>query len=148
MKKALALLVVAILTISNSCSQEPEDNQKKDKKTPYIKFENVVHNYGTITQGSDGSCEFVFENTGKDPLVLTNVRPSCGCTVPKWSKEPIKSHKKSSIQVKYNTKRIGSFSKSITVTSNASNSAVVLTIKGKVVVKPPAETTEEVSKDL
>ena len=140
MKKAFAILVVAIITISNSCSQGPDDNQKKDKKAPYIKFENIVYNYGTITQGSDGSCEFIFENTGKNPLVLSNVRPSCGCTVPKWSKEPIKSHKKSSIQVKYNTRRIGSFSKSITVTSNASNSPIVLIIKGKVVAKAPAET--------
>ena len=146
MKKAFAILVVAIITISNSCSQGPGDNQKKDKKAPYIKFENIVYNYGTITQGSDGSCEFIFENTGKNPLVLSNVRPSCGCTVPKWSKEPIKSHKKSSIKVKYNTRRIGSFSKSITVTSNASNSPIVLIIKGKVVAKAPAETATGTSK--
>ncbi len=141
MKKAFAILAVAILTVSNSCSQGPEDNQKKDKRAPFIKFENVVYNYGTIAQGSDGGCEFIFENTGKDPLVLSNVRPSCGCTVPKWSKEPIKSHKKSSIQVKYNTRRVGSFSKSITVTSNASNSPIVLTIKGKVIAQAPPETT-------
>ncbi len=142
MKKVLSLFVLVILTISNSCSQGPEDNSKNDKKAPFIKFENVVYDYGTIAQGDDGTCEFIFENTGKDPLVLTNVRPSCGCTVPQWSKEPVKSHKKSGIKVKYNTRRVGSFSKSVTVTSNASNSPVVLTIKGKVEAKAPDEKHE------
>lgn len=134
MKKVISLFVLVALTLSNSCSQKPEDDQKKDRKIPVIKFESVVHDYGTIIQGGDGTCEFVFENAGKNPLVLSNVRPSCGCTVPEWSKEPIKSHKKSSIKVKYNTRRAGSFAKSVSVYSNASNSPVILKIKGKVVV--------------
>ena len=146
MKKALALLVFAIFAVSNSCSQGPEDDQKNDKKAPFIKFENIVHDYGTITQGDDGTCEFIFENAGNEPLVLSNVRPSCGCTVPVWSKEPIKSRKKSNIKVKYNTKRLGSFSKSVTVTSNASNSPVVLKIKGNVTAKAPVEKPEEAPK--
>ena len=136
MKKVLALLVVAIFTISISCSQSCESDTNVDKNAPVITFETLVYDYGTIHQGDDGKCEFIFKNTGKNPLVLSNVRPSCGCTVPKWSKEPIKGGDKSSIEVKYNTKRAGSFSKSITVHSNASNSPVVLKIKGKVVAKP------------
>ncbi len=136
MKKVLALLVVAIFTISISCSQSSEGNTKVDKKAPVITFETLEYDYGTIDQGDDGKCEFIFRNTGKNPLVLNNVRPSCGCTVPKWSKEPIKSGEKSSIEVRYNTNKAGSFSKSITVHSNASNSPVVLKIKGKVVAKP------------
>ncbi|UCH13483.1 MAG: DUF1573 domain-containing protein, partial [Bacteroidales bacterium] len=117
-------------------SQSSENNTKVDKKAPVITFETLEYDYGTIYQGDDGKCEFVFKNTGKNPLVLSNVRPSCGCTVPKWSKEPIKGGDNSSIEVKYNTKRVGSFSKSITVHSNASNTPVVLKIKGKVVAKP------------
>jgi hypothetical protein len=136
MKKALALLLVAIFTISISCSQSSEVNAKADKKAPFIKFEILEYDYGTITQEHDGICVFVFKNTGKNPLVLSNVRPSCGCTVPKWSKEPIKGGDESNIEVKYNTRRPGSFSKSITVYSNATNSPVVLKIKGNVVVKP------------
>ena len=136
MKKALALLVITIFTISISCSQSSEVDVKADKKAPFIKFEFVEYDYGTISQGDDGICEFVFKNTGKNPLVLNNVRPSCGCTVPKWSKEPIKGGDESSIEVKYNTKRVGSFSKSITVYSNATNSPVVLKIKGNVVAEP------------
>jgi hypothetical protein len=115
MKKALALLLVAIFTISISCSQSSEVNAKADKKAPFIKFEILEYDYGTITQEHDGICVFVFKNTGKNPLVLSNLRPSCGCTVPKWSKEPIKGGDESNIEVKYNTRRPGSFSKSITV---------------------------------
>lgn len=146
MKKALALLVVAIFTISISCSQSSEVDTKVDKKAPVITFETLEYDYGTISQGDDGKCEFVFKNTGKNPLVLSNVRPSCGCTVPKWSKEPIKGGNKSSIEVKYNTKRVGSFSKSITVHSNATNSPVVLKIKGKVVAKPTVVKGDEADK--
>jgi hypothetical protein len=150
MKKALALLVVAIFTISISCSQSSDVNDKADKKAPFIKFEFLEYDYGNISQGDDGTCQFVFKNTGKDPLVLSNVRPSCGCTVPKWSKEPIKGGDESSIEVKYNTSRAGSFSKSITVYSNATNSPVVLKIKGNVVAKSPVmeEETKEEEEEL
>ena len=137
MKKALALLVVAVFTISISCSQSSDGDTKVNT---------LEYDYGTIDQGDDGKCEFVFKNTGKNPLVLSNVRPSCGCTVPKWSKEPIKGGDKSSIEVKYNTKRVGSFSKSITVHSNAANSPVVLKIKGNVVAKPKVIKEEAANK--
>lgn len=146
MKKALALLVVAVFTISISCSQSSDGDTKVNKKAPVIAFETLEYDYGTIDQGDDGKCEFVFKNTGKNPLVLSNVRPSCGCTVPKWSKEPIKGGDKSSIEVKYNTKRVGSFSKSITVHSNAANSPVVLKIKGNVVAKPKVIKEEAANK--
>jgi hypothetical protein len=138
MKKALALILVAILTVSVSCSQSTRADTKVDKKAPFIKFEYLEYDYGDIIQGDDGMCEFVFKNTGKNPLVLSNVRPSCGCTVPKWSKEPIKGGGESTIKVKYNTGRAGSFSKSITVYSNAVNSPVVLKIKGNVLPKTSA----------
>ena len=75
---------------------------------------------------------FVFKNTGKEPLILKNVRSSCGCTVPEWPKEPIKRGSKGTIKVSYNTRITGSFSKSITVYSNAEGEPVVLKIKGKV----------------
>ena len=103
--------------------------------TLVISFEKMVHDYGTIEQGSDGGAEFVFTNTGKTPLVLSNVRASCGCTVPTWPKEPILPGAKSSIEVVYNTNIAGNFHKSITVSSNARNSEVVLSIKGNVVAK-------------
>ena len=107
-------------------------------KTPVketIVFAKTVHDYGTIIQGADGNCEFKFTNKGKEPLVLSNVTSSCGCTVPQWPKEPIAPGKSGSIKVKYDTNRIGMINKTITVNSNAINPNVILTIKGTVTAK-------------
>jgi len=97
-----------------------------------IYFEKTTHDYGTIAYGADGGCEFVFLNKGKSPLVLTNVHASCGCTIPEWPKEPISPGKTGVIKVKYNTNLTGPFRKSISVSSNAANSLVSLTITGSV----------------
>ncbi len=98
-----------------------------------IVFERLIHDYGTIVQGSDGMCEFVFTNKGNKPLILSNVRASCGCTAPTWPREPILPGQKGTIKVGYNTQILGGFSKVVSVMSNASNSMVVLTIRGNVV---------------
>jgi hypothetical protein len=110
-------------------------NAQTQDTTLVIKFENTVHDYGTIEQGSDGSYEFKFTNEGKTPLILNNVRSSCGCTVPSWTREPVQPGSAGSIKVVYNTASIGAFNKSVTVNSNAVNSTVVLQIKGNVVQK-------------
>ncbi|MCR5192777.1 MAG: DUF1573 domain-containing protein [Bacteroidales bacterium] len=100
---------------------------------PKITFSEQEHNYGNIHKGGDGNCEFVFTNEGNEPLILSNVKASCGCTTPSWTKEPIMPGKTGSIKVRYNTNNIGSFNKTITVTSNAvNNPRIVLKIKGKV----------------
>lgn len=110
--------------------------QEKQKATSdSIVFVNTTHDYGTIKQGSDGNYEFKFTNKAKEPLTLSNVQSSCGCTVPEWPKEPILGGKTGVIKVKYNTNSMGSFTKTITVTSNAKNPTVVLTIKGNVIAK-------------
>lgn len=93
----------------------------------------VQYDYGTIAQNSDGVCEFNFKNTGKEPLVLSKVRSSCGCTVPTWPRKPIMPGKQEAIKVKYDTRRMGRIHKSITIYSNAKNSPVVARITGKVV---------------
>ena len=100
-----------------------------------IVFDKTVHDYGTIIQGGNGNCEFDFTNKGKTPLMLNNVRSSCGCTVPEWPRKPIEPGKTGIIKVKYNTSKFGGFTKSITVTSNAKNSIVILKIKGNVIAK-------------
>ncbi len=98
-------------------------------------FKFTDHNFGTMDSGSDISYDFEFVNTGKNPLIISNVSTSCGCTTPFYSREPVPSKGRGKITVKYDSARIGSFSKSITVYSNAENSPVVLSIKGTVVVK-------------
>ncbi|MCX6233554.1 MAG: DUF1573 domain-containing protein [Bacteroidetes bacterium] len=111
-----------------------------------IKFDKLEHDYGTITQNGNGDCEFTFTNTGKEPLVLTNVRSSCGCTVPSWPRQPILPGKSDKIMVKYSTSRLGVINKSITVESNAKTNPVTLKITGNVVA-PPSETLPEKNVD-
>lgn len=108
---------------------------------PQIDFERTEHDYGTIEQGADGKTEFVFTNTGTEPLIISKAKGSCGCTVPEWPKEPIAPGAKASIKVKYDTKRVGPISKSVTITSNSvDNSTALLKIKGTVNAKPTEET--------
>ena len=104
--------------------------------TDSIIFVSTVHDYGTIVQGSDGTCTFNFTNKGKAPIVLNDVKASCGCTVPEWTRTPVAPGQKGKIKVTYNTNTVGAFNKSITVNSNAKNSPVVLMIKGIVTAKP------------
>jgi len=105
-----------------------------------ITFDNTVHDFGKIAYASDGSTKFTFKNTGKSPLVLNNVQSSCGCTIPEWPREVVEPGASKSITVTYNTRRTGSFTKTVTVYSNAKNGTVYLTIKGEVLPEEPAAT--------
>ena len=101
-----------------------------------MKFSVEEHDFGTIPEGPAVSYDFEFKNISKEPIQLEHVQASCGCTTPEWSKDPIMPGGKSAIKVGYNTSgRVGSFTKTITVTSNSENSTVVLTIKGNVKAK-------------
>ena len=101
-----------------------------------FKAENNTIDYGTVVKGVDsGVRSFEFTNTGDEPLVITNVRSSCGCTIPSKPAAPIMPGKSDKIEVKYNM-GLGPISKTITVESNAQNiqnGTVQLYIKGKVV---------------
>jgi len=130
MKKLI--LIINLFTIA-SLGIFAQENQNSTNDS--IVFEKIIHDYGKIFQGSEGICNFKFTNKGKMPLFLSNVRASCGCTVPEWPKEPIAPGKDGVIKVKYNTNSPGSFNKSITVNSNAKNSTVILQIKGNVIIK-------------
>jgi hypothetical protein len=134
------LMAVAFVTAqtSNQVARAAEN-----PNAPVITFENTVHDYGTIEQGSDGTCYFEFENTGKEPLILQKPRSSCGCTVPTWPKTPILPGETDKIKVTYNTKRMGKINKTVTVLSNATNSSVILRITGKVVAKVPEQMPEK-----
>jgi hypothetical protein len=121
-------------------TQNPE---AENPNAPEISFEKTVHDYGTIVQGSDGTCEFKFTNTGKEPLILSKPVSSCGCTVPTWPQEPILPGKSDVIKVTYNTNTVAPINKTITVYSNGKTNRVVLTIKGNVVAKPAATVPEK-----
>jgi hypothetical protein len=130
MKKLGFMFAFVLLYFTISCSQVSRpDFETVDGIA--LAFEETSYDYGKIAQGSDGTHNFVFHNTGTEPLLLNNVRSSCGCTIPEWPKEPIPAGKTGTIKVSYNTRITGSFSKSVTVYSNAEK-PVVLVIKGTV----------------
>ncbi|MFT6948293.1 MAG: hypothetical protein ACJARP_002726 [Vicingaceae bacterium] len=106
-------------------------------------FESEVIDYGTIAQNADGLRVFKFTNTGNAPLIISNSKGSCGCTVPTWPKQPINPGEKGEIKVKYSTNRVGPINKTVTVTSNASTPTKVLRIKGNVLVKETTPVKEE-----
>ena len=106
---------------------------------PEILFDVESHDFGTFDQGGDGTFEFKFKNTGKEPLIISNAQGSCGCTVPKWPKDPIAPGHSDVIKVTYDTKRVGGFTKTVTLTSNAKTQTKVLTIKGNIKAIPPEE---------
>ena len=105
---------------------------------PRIEFKEETINYGEVEKGKDDGIRiFEFTNTGDQPLIITNAKSSCGCTVPEWSKEPIAPGGKGQIKVQYNMNP-GPISKTITIESNAvnkPNGMVPLRIKGTVIVK-------------
>jgi len=112
-----------------------QEQKDENPNAAQIKFETLIHDYGKILKDSDGKFKFVFTNTGKEPLILSQPRSSCGCTVPTWPKKPILPGKSDEIEVTYATNRVGPFAKTVTIMSNAKTPVVVLKIQGEVVDK-------------
>ena len=104
------------------------------EKGAKIEFKAYTIDYGTINKGADGVRTFEFTNTGDEPLIVSNVKSSCGCTIPKKPKQPILPGETGEIEVKYDTNRVNPIRKTITVTSNAVNApTVALKITGTVI---------------
>ena len=121
----------------NAIQDEETVSDEPDSTWAGISFDKQTHNYGSLPFNGDGTCEFTFTNTGTGPLILNDVKSTCGCTVPEWPHDIIKPGKSAKIKVVYNTKRSGSFTKGITVTCNAKgNETVRLIIKGEVAPQP------------
>lgn len=134
MKKLVILLFAAFAFAGVATAQEAG---------PDFKFEKEVHDFDKVTEGDKAKFDFKFTNVGTEPLVITGVQASCGCTTPQWPKEPIKPGESSVISAVYNSKgRPGSFNKAITITSNAKTARKVLYIKGTVVKEAPAPSLE------
>ncbi|MEM9981190.1 MAG: DUF1573 domain-containing protein [Bacteroidota bacterium] len=129
MKKAYFFtLMIAVLGMFHSVQAQQANAQASS-----MKFENVKHNFGTIPQGTPVTTEFSFKNTGKTPVVISEVKTSCGCTTPFYTKDPVPPGKSGVIKASYNAAKAGDFNKSITVKTNAGDT--VLFIKGSVVAK-------------
>ncbi len=99
---------------------------------PKMTFEQTTVDYGEIEQNSDPLRVFNFVNDGTAPLIIKHAKGSCGCTVPKYPREPIMPGESAIIEVRYDTKRLGPFNKSIRLTTNVQDQPIMLYIKGKV----------------
>lgn len=161
--KKIITLSIALLAFTFSNAQETSKIKKTAKKTTTTKttvttakaapvkvytpqvegaglvFSSETIDYGTIAYKADGNRKFEFTNNGNKPLIIASATGSCGCTVPSAPKEPIAPGGKGSIGVKYATDRVGPFTKTVTVTSNAEGQPTkTLTIKGTVLPDPNA----------
>ena len=123
--------VVEIEEAKQEQIEEPSSNATID-------FESKVYDYGVLEHNGNGDGDFIFTNNGTEALLIKNAKGSCGCTVPTWPREPIMPGETSRIGVKYATNRVGKFTKTITLTTNASKKPAILTIKGEV-TPPPKE---------
>lgn len=111
-----------------------------------FKFVEESHDFGKVPEGDSVSYEFEFTNVGDQPLKITNVQPSCGCTVPKWPAEAIQPGGKGRILAKYATKnRVGAFTKYLTISSDALESSKQIKFVGEVLAaSAPADTIKKV----
>ena len=143
------LLLSAALGLLSMAAFAQPDAKPVGGSGPMISVDKDAHDYGTIKQGANGTCEFTVTNTGDQPLIITNCQGSCGCTVPKCEKAPIKPGEKSVITVKYDTNRVGPINKSVTISSNALNTpSKIVTIKGSVEANAAATTPTSPVKEV
>jgi len=139
-KLLLSIVLISGFTLGNAQNVITNDASKTVESTnATIDFVSKVMDYGTIEHNADGARKFVFTNNGTEPLLIKNAKGSCGCTVPTWPREPIAPGVTAEIGVKYATNRVGKFTKTITLTTNASKKPVILTIKGEVNPAPKEE---------
>lgn len=116
MKKILTIAVMFVMSIAAANAQAE------------IKFDKLTHNFGDFSEANPVvTCVFTYTNTGDQPLVINQAVASCGCTVPSYTKEPVKPGEKGEIKVTYNGKGKfpGHFKKSITIRSNAKETELV-----------------------
>ena len=138
MKQLFTILFIGMLSFSVNAQD----------KVAKIEFESETIDYGTIEKGADGIRVFKFTNTGDAPLIISKVKSSCGCTVPKKPEEPIMPGMTGEIEVKYDTNRVMPIRKTITVTSNAETPTIALKIKGLVVDSSKKSVLDKKSKSV
>lgn len=149
MKSIITMFVIAAFSFSAAAQEAKKDKTAKTKatttqaapakQTGAVVFKTLEINRPGIAYGADETFTFEFKNTGKTPVIVSNVQTSCGCTTAEKPSEPVQPGKSSKISVKYDTKRVGDFTKTITVTTNVGD-PIVLTIKGKVAPEAGAVT--------
>jgi hypothetical protein len=125
------LMILCAVIIGFTITAKAQDDKKAE-----FKFNEEKHDFGKIPQGKPVTTIFEFTNIGVEPLILTEVRPTCGCTIADYTKEPVLKGHKGMIKITYNAAVASPFTKTIVVTSNARTSTKNLIILGEVVTAP------------
>ena len=135
MKQLITILFIGLISFTLSAQAK-------------IEFKTDTIDYGTIEKGSNGVRVFEFTNTGNEPLIISKVNSSCGCTIPKKPEAPILPGDTGEIEVKYDTNRVNPIRKTITVISNAETPTVALKIKGEVINSSNVNLLEKKTKSV
>lgn len=143
----LALGLLLVVGVSSANAQTPAAGgaaAPAQTGGPAISFTNTTHNFGTVTQGESVDFEFTFRNTGTAPLEVRNVRPSCGCTAPEWTREAIPPGGTGRIQARFNSAgKMGQQRKTITVETNIEGQPYTVLIFEGEVVSPQNNGTQD-----
>ncbi|MBS1682096.1 MAG: DUF1573 domain-containing protein [Bacteroidetes bacterium] len=129
--KKLVFFAIFAFTADVAFGQNNVPAKKED--VAVIKWEaSTTHDFGKIKQGVPVTYEFKFTSSGKVPVILTDARPSCGCTTPSWSREPVMNGGEGHVKATFNAQALGPFDKTITIVANVEGGMVLLRIKGEV----------------
>ena len=131
-KKIVFLIIAFFAAFFTSKFIQNAYSEEKTIQLTQIDFNQTEHNFSTLKKDREASIYFKYKNTGQNPLKISSISSRCGCTIPKWSKDPLLPNQTDSILVSYDAKEMGYFSKEIYVISNAQTSPDVLYIKGMV----------------
>jgi Protein of unknown function (DUF1573) len=127
----VAFVLVAQLAVAQMAAAPGSNLPSSDMAVAVV--DNLSFDFGKIKQGVPVTHEFSFVNKGKVPMIITNAQPSCGCTVPSWTRDPIPPGGSGYVKATFNAAASGNFDKSITVTANVETGMVILRIRGEVV---------------
>lgn len=135
MKKILSIITFVIVGVSVSTAQTPGSTESTpvNPNAPEFQWVSDTYDFGNIPQGIPVQAKYEFTNTGNEPLIITDVQKTCGCTKTDWSKEPVMPGQKGWVLAEYNAANEGAFNKAITVSANAKTATVKLYFKGTVV---------------
>ncbi len=139
----LSLSVIAVLGFT-SCKENASskinasnvevaaERDQASKNLPVMQFEKSEHDFGTIEQGTPQETVFKFTNTGNAPLIITDAKSTCGCTVPEKPEAPVAPGETSELLVRFNGQGNGQVTKNITVTANTAKGSEIIRIKAQV----------------
>ena len=131
--KQLAIFAAILFCTSITFAQQQDPVTGKQDNTGTLAWTSgLAHDFGKIKQNEPASYTFEFTNTGKEPVIITNAKPSCSCTVPEYTKDPVLPGKKGIVKATFNAHNPGVFSKTITVSTDKGET-VVLKISGEVI---------------